>query len=43
VLTVKDESDQWKHLSGDDRDAILEILCATKKDLPSSYAEALAK
>jgi hypothetical protein len=42
VLTGQDNGDDWKHLSATDRRAILEILGATKKGLPASYAKALS-
>lgn len=37
VLTGEDESDVFSAMSGDDRQAILEILTATKTDLPSYW------
>jgi hypothetical protein len=40
VLTGKDTSKDFAHLTSDDRQAILEILRATKKNLPDYFAEA---
>lgn len=37
VLTGKDQSPLYKHLSNDDRQAILEILRDTKTDLPAAW------
>ncbi len=37
VLTGKDQSPTYKHLSNEDRQAILEILLDTKRDLPASW------
>jgi hypothetical protein len=37
VLSGKDTSKEFAHLSGADRRAILEILIATKRDLPASW------
>lgn len=37
VLRGKDQSKEFAHLSPDDRQAIREILLATKKDLPASF------
>lgn len=37
VLTGKDQSPMYKHLSKDDRQAILEILRDTKTDLPAAW------
>ncbi len=42
VLTSQDTEDDWKHLSKNDRRAILEILCATKQGLPPEFAKALS-
>lgn len=39
VLTGKDQSPAFQHLSLDDRQAIMEILRATKLDLPSSWKQ----
>ncbi len=39
VLTDQDESPMFKHLSSEDRQAILEILLDTKPDLPKSWRE----
>ena len=39
VLTGRDQSPTFKHLSSDDRKAILEILLDTKSDLPKSWRE----
>ncbi len=39
VLTGRDQSLTFKHLSADDRKAILEILLDTKSDLPKSWRE----
>ena len=39
VLTGRDQSATFKHLSADDRKAILEILLDTKSDLPKSWRE----
>ena len=37
VLSGKDRSKDFEHLSSDDRVAVMEILRATKKDLPAIY------
>ena len=37
VLTGRETSEMYSHLSFSDRQAILEILCATKKGLPDCY------
>jgi len=37
VLTGRDESDEFAHLSPSDRKAIFEILCETKTDLPEYW------
>ncbi len=37
VLTGKDQSPTYKHLSNEDRQAILEILLDTKRDVPASW------
>ena len=37
VLTGKDESEEYAHLSPETRQAILEILLATKKGLPDYW------
>jgi hypothetical protein len=39
VLSGKDTSKEFAHLTGEDREAILEILLATKKDLPESWKQ----
>ena len=39
VLSGEDQSREFAHLTGEDRKAILEILVATKKDLPESWNE----
>jgi len=41
VLTDRDQSEIYAHLSGDDRRAILEILVATKTGLPDYFRAAL--
>jgi hypothetical protein len=38
ILTGRDDSKAFEHLSDADRDAIMQILVATKKDLPSQWA-----
>jgi hypothetical protein len=43
VLTGKDQSKDFAHLSAADRQAILEILRATKKNLPAYFAEGTEK
>ncbi len=40
VLTGKDKSPEYAHLSSSDRQAILEILRATKKNLPAAWKAA---
>ena len=42
VLSGKDQSKEFAHLSAADRRAILEILRATKKDLPKYWHELAA-
>ena len=37
VLTGKEKDEAFAHLSGGDRQAILEILCETKKGLPEYW------
>jgi hypothetical protein len=37
ILSGQDKSDQFAHLTADDRRAILEILAATKDDLPPTW------
>lgn len=37
VLTGRDWTGEYDHLSAEDRQAILEILCATKRDLPAYW------
>ena len=39
VLSLRDNSPQFAHLSASDRKAIREILLETKKDLPAYWRE----
>jgi len=43
ILSGKDQSDKFAHLSPDDRKAILEILCETKSNLPDYYQNVSVK
>jgi hypothetical protein len=43
ILTGKDESKKFAHLSADDRQAILEIVQATKNDLPEYWRAATSQ
>jgi hypothetical protein len=42
ILSGQDESETWKHLSSNDRKAILQILLGTRDHLPRAFVERLS-